>query len=187
MPARVMGVPRRLLSSVCLLLAFAAGTAAAAPRSPNPADAPEVGDVAPEVTGVRVSGSDPVLLDRLVGRVVILDFWATWCGPCRSVMPALNDLHSQHHRRGLTVLGITNQPRVVVEAHLRTNPVGYTIASDGGAALRRYVVRGIPTLVVVDRAGKIRYVTSGINRQTLGEVESLVPELLAEPAPTNAP
>jgi len=142
-----------------------------------------VGQRAPAVNAARVAGSDPVGLQQLRGRVVILDFWATYCGPCRMVMPLLDGMHRQYHDQGLTVLGISNEPRPLIERHLRAEPVDYTIARDMGGTGVRFRVRAIPTLVVIDRQGEVREVMAGINAARMQQLAQLVPQLLAEPAP----
>lgn len=175
---------RRLVLSFSLLLCIVSvAPASAAPTRPTRGAsnrAPAVGQLAPAITGTLVSGSDPVDLERLTGRVIILDFWATWCGPCRMVMPQLDRLHQRHHGRGLTILGISDQPTSVLRAHLQRSPVHYTIAGDGGPTLRRYRVRGIPTLVVIDKGGKVRHISSGVSRGELQRLDRLVSQLLTE-------
>ena len=136
--------------------------------------------MAPEITGRAVHGADPIDLSRLQGQVVILDFWATWCRPCRAVMPFLDRLHAQHRTQGLRVLGLTSEPAARVQSHLGAQPVGYTVASDARQTMLRYAIRGLPTLIVIDRNGKVRHVSAGASPDSLRELEQLIPRLLAE-------
>lgn len=121
-------------------------------------------------------------LRDLRGRVVVLDFWASWCRPCRAIMPTLDQLHSDHHDDGLTVLGVAREPESRILRHLERSPVHYTIARDAGGTLARYGVRAIPTVVVIDRRGLVREVFVGVDGDALGRIQRLVTTLLAEPA-----
>lgn len=140
-----------------------------------------IGEGAPPIDAERVSGPDAVSLARLRGRVVLIDFWASWCGPCRAIMPGLDGLHRRLHDRGLTILGVSREHRATIEAHLSRSPVGYTVARDLGPTQLRYGVRAIPTLVVLDRRGRVRDVRVG--ESDLPALERLLERLLAEPGP----
>lgn len=141
------------------------------------------GEAAPPIAAERLSGEDGVTLGDLRGRVVIVDFWATWCGPCHEIMPDLDAMHRRHHRAGLTVLGVAREPEARIRAHLAENPVGYTVARDVGGTLSRYGVRALPMLVVIDRSGEVRDVVVGTDSGSLTRLDMLVQRLLNEPAP----
>jgi thiol-disulfide isomerase/thioredoxin len=158
--------------------------AAAAPVLAAPSNGPSGGHVrAPLLHAERLSGPDPVDLARLYGRVVILDFWATWCGPCRRVMPLLEQLHRDHHDSGLSVVGISNETASSIRRFLAARPLSYTVGRDLGGTLRSYRVSGLPTLVVIGRDGKIRAMHAGADPAALGRLPALVDALLAEPPP----
>lgn len=140
------------------------------------------GEAAPAIAAQRLSGEDGVSLEDLRGRVVVLDFWATWCGPCRAIMPALDALHQRHHASGLTVLGIAREPEGRIREHLAERPVGYTVARDVGGTLSRYGVRALPMLVVLDRSGQVRDVVVGMDDASMARLDGLVRRLLSEPA-----
>ncbi|MCB9618941.1 MAG: TlpA family protein disulfide reductase [Sandaracinus sp.] len=164
-------------SSLVALACLLASVAFAAPTTPAGQPGAVVGEIAPSLEGQRISGSAPVNLDQLRGRVVILDFWATWCGPCAFVMPQLDQLQRAHEAEGLTVIGLSDELPDQVRRHLQARPVGFTIASAAGATWQRYGVRGIPTMVLVDRAGKVRLVESGAD---LTRVRATLRQLLDE-------
>ncbi len=172
---------RPLLFALAALV-LAASTALARPSSSRP-PAESAAARAPSVSAEHVQGPDPVDLDRLYGRVVVLDFWATWCRPCRQVMPVLERLHQERHDEGLSILGISPEAAQLIRSFLAARPVSYTVGRDVGGTLQRYRVSGLPTLVVISRDGKVRAVHSGADRTTLDEIASLVDRLLDEPAP----
>lgn len=141
----------------------------------------DAGARAPEL-GASDLGGNRVTIESLRGSVVIVDFWASWCRPCRSIMPALDGLHAAHHDEGLTVLGVAREPASRIRRHLAESPVGYTVGRDAGGTLARYGVRALPTLVLIDRRGLVREVFVGIDGGSmLGRLERLVTALLAEP------
>jgi thiol-disulfide isomerase/thioredoxin len=92
----------------------------------------------------------------LIGAPVLVEYWATWCGPCRQSIPHLNDLHARYASRGLVILGVTKEPRETVERFRREVPMDYSVALDTTGSLGRQLgVSGIPHAFLVDRMGKI--------------------------------
>jgi thiol-disulfide isomerase/thioredoxin len=141
-----------------------------------------VGSPAPVLAAQLVMGPGPADLGQLRGRVVVLDFWASWCGPCRAVMPALNRLHQRYAAQGLAVVGVTDEGASVARRVGAQMALSYTLATDATAATR-YGVNSLPTLVVVDRRGVVRHVTIGADSNEMRDLDRLVRQLLAEPAP----
>jgi thiol-disulfide isomerase/thioredoxin len=124
------------------------------------------GDVAPDVTLPRVDGSGEGSLAALRGQVVLLDFWATWCGPCRQSMPAIERLYEAHKAEGFTVMSVNIEgPRAATRARAFAArfqpPLTFPMFVDDGAAQRLYRVSAIPHMVLIDREGKIRGVHMG--------------------------
>ena len=117
----------------------------------------------------------------LRGKVVVLDFWATWCAPCREEAPKLQALHERFASEGLVILGVhAPRGRETMRAFVEREKLSYTFASDAtGASFDRYGVESVPTLMVVDKRGVLR--VAGANRAKTTEI---VEHLLAEPSPS---
>jgi thiol-disulfide isomerase/thioredoxin len=119
------------------------------------------GKAAPGFSLTSVDGKT-VSLESLRGKVVLLNFWATWCMPCRAEMPFVELLHRTFREKGLTVLGIDSEDREVAAAYLTKN--GYTLPSlldPDKKAHDDYGARGIPTTVLIDREGKVVFSAAG--------------------------
>ncbi|MDP9037544.1 MAG: redoxin domain-containing protein [Myxococcota bacterium] len=143
-----------------------------------------VGTSAPPWSGVDgVSGAFPESIGSLRGRVVILDFWATWCTPCRIVAPKLSALQSRYGAQGLTVLGLSTEDAEKVAVFARRTAIGYAVGVDSRAeTTHAYGVGSLPTLVVIDKRGVVRDVSIGYDPAEDAAVETTIRGLLAEPA-----
>jgi cytochrome c biogenesis protein CcmG/thiol:disulfide interchange protein DsbE len=166
---RVMGV--------ALGLALLVGGLAAEARTP------QVGEQAPNFELTLVNGQKVALAD-LRGEVVVLNFWATWCVPCRAELPTLDSYYKIQKGHGLRVFAVTTQDSLS-ERKLRELFGAMTIEPihklKGPYA---YIDNAVPTNFVIDRAGKVRYAKAGaFNLDTLNAV--LIP-LLREPAPADS-
>lgn len=139
------------------------------------------GQAAPSIGPASVAqGTDPADLSRLRGRVVLLDFWASWCGPCRMMMPTIDRLSQRFGPQGLTVLGLTDESVNIARSVGSQMGIHYTLASSP-AALRSYQVEQLPTMVLIDRRGQVRSVRVGAEGPRA--LEQAIHRLLAEPAP----
>jgi len=128
-----------------------------------------------------VQGSITPSLPALKGRVVVLEFWASWCGVCHVMAPTLNEWNDRYSAQGLTVLGVTNDPVDVAGRTAGQLGMGYPLASDGtGKMLRAYRAYALPTLFVIDKQGNVRDVLIGYSTPRLREIEALVRKLIAE-------
>jgi thiol-disulfide isomerase/thioredoxin len=110
-----------------------------------------VGDPLPDAD-LEYLGPKP----SLIGSPLLVEFWATWCGPCRQSIPHLNDLHARYGPRGLIILGVTKEQRGTVEDFRKQVKMDYPVAIDPSGSLGRQLgVSGIPHSFLVDRMGKI--------------------------------
>lgn len=152
---------------------------AAAPAAPAAGGhGPVTGQPAPALAASLVMGSGPTDIAQLRGRVVIVDFWASWCGPCRMVMPELNRLHQRYQAQGLSVLGVSDEGAAIGRRVGMSLNIQYTLAS-APDALSRYNVESLPTLVVIDRQGTVQSVMIGAGHEA--QLEALVQRLLRQP------
>ncbi len=124
-------------------------------------------------------------LAALRGRVVVVDFFASWCGPCRMTMPWLNQLQNQLQNQGLSTIGITDETAREAQRTALDLRVTYPLATAPTGGIR-WGVRSLPTLVIVDRGGMVREVFNGTDPQQNRVIEALIRRLLAEPAPATA-
>ncbi len=183
--SRDPGATGTTLKALGLVLALLAGFALL-PRMLRGHGAAIVGRDAPNFTlalvanGASIGVAAPTLsLSDLRGKAVLLDFWATWCEPCRLEAPIVDKLARRWNDRGVVVLGVdTDAPgQGDPGTFARARRLSYPIVHDGaGDASRDYGVEGLPTLVVVSRAGKIVAVRTGVTDDE--ELESLVRQAL---------
>lgn len=117
---------------------------------------------APDFTLKSMSGSN-VRLSELKGDVILLNFWASWCGPCRTEMPLLNKLHNKYKGIGFTVLGVNvEESNTAAIDFLDENKVSFPILWDSkNEVSKQYSVSAMPTTVMIDRDGQVRYIHKG--------------------------
>jgi cytochrome c biogenesis protein CcmG/thiol:disulfide interchange protein DsbE len=134
-----------------------------------------------------VLGGEPTSLGEHRGKVVLLDFWATWCPPCVASMPALQRAHERYQGEGLVVLGVNQEPNDLasVRAFVARRGLEFPIVVDEGEVAPAYGVFSFPTSVLVGRDGVIRAVHRGpVGEAQLGrEIEAA---LAAGPGPAPA-
>lgn len=120
---------------------------------PMPADA--AGQVAEEFALPDLEGK-VVSLKSLRGKVVLLDFWATWCGPCRIELPTIEALHREYKDKGLVVLGIDDESPEKPKAYIKSNNLTFpTLIDAQREVIAKYQIRAIPTVFIIDKEGRI--------------------------------
>lgn len=125
----------------------------------------------------------PHTLGEYRGKVVLVNFWAAWCPPCRREMPSMQRLKEKMTGRGFAILGIDSaEPRDEVIAFLQTIKVDFPILLDpDSAATKRWKVYALPTSFLIDRRGKVRYSLAGPAEWDEGEAIRHIEHLLREP------
>ena len=147
-----------------------------------PAAAVDAGDPAPAFA-LPTAASETIDIARLRGRVVYVDFWASWCGPCRRSFPWMNALQSRYGGQGLAIVGVNvDKRRSDAERFLRDVPATFAIVYDPqGVAPAAYDVKGMPSSYVIDRHGVVAAVEEGFRDDRRDAVEARIRALLATP------
>ena len=133
----------------------------------------EIGQPAPGFELPSLSGNKISLAD-FQGDVVVLNFWATWCPPCRAEMPGIQEVYAQYQSQGLTVLAINaHEVKSLVDEFAFANGLTFPVLLDAQSiAMNRYQATGLPTTVVIDRDGMITHMQSG--PLTAPQLEALI-------------
>ena len=119
----------------------------------------------PIVAGGDVEGPQRLKLSELRDRVVVLEFWASWCGACRRSTPILNDLHEELAEQGVAFYAVNVESldrQRVQAAHLAFGTAFPSAQDRTGEVQRRYAIEMLPTIIVVDRKGIVRWASTGI-------------------------
>ena len=131
---------------------------------------------------LRTLDGQEIVLFKLKGKVILLDFWATWCGPCRESIPHLIQLYNTYQKNGLEVIGM-NVDRGDIDTirhFVKSLDIPYPITITSQEVERAYGVTGLPTTILVDKEGRIREkiagYTSGIGKQMTAKVVDLISE-----------
>jgi thiol-disulfide isomerase/thioredoxin len=165
-------------ANVMRSLAIAALAAAALA---SPAFATEAGQAAPSFTLPSRSG-EPTSLDKLRGKVVYVDFWASWCGPCRRSFPWMNEMQQRYGSKGFVVVGVNvDKKRADADRFLAQNQANFTIVFDEtGATPSAYAVKGMPSSYLIDGNGKVVYVERGFLDEHKADLEQRIAALVGK-------
>ncbi len=143
--------------------------------------AASVSGPAPNFTLKSLAGSN-FKLSETRGKVVLLNFWASWCGPCRKEMPLLNNLHNKYKSLGFTVLGVNvEQKTSKARDFINSRPVDFPILLDSSNKVSKlYKVVAMPSTVLIDRDGKMRYLHQGYKPGDEKAYRKMVKKLIRE-------
>lgn len=159
--------------SLCLILALFLSHCAKKPKDPAST---------PDFTLSTLEGRT-ITLSELKGKVVLLDFWATWCGPCKESIPHLTHLYKNYQERGLELIGMSTDrmgDAEIVRRFVKSMEVPYPIIMTPEEVAKKYKITGLPTTILIDRKGKIREKIVGFNNAIGQQIISKVEELIAE-------
>lgn len=123
-----------------------------------------------------------LMLNDLHGQVVLLDFWASWCGPCRESFPWMNQVQQRYGDDGLVIVGVNlDQDTAAARAFLDAVPADFTIAFDSqGQWPEAYGLIGMPSSYLIDRQGRVRATHTGFHSGRVADYEASIQQLLAE-------
>ena len=139
------------------IAAIAAALAVALPVLAGPTGTPAPGFSLASSSGTEVS------LAQYRGEVVMINFWASWCGPCRQEFPLLESIYKKYGKMGFTLLGVNVEPdSQAANEWLKQTPVSFPILYDKDSKVSKlYDVAGMPSTVIIDRSGKLRMLHRG--------------------------
>jgi cytochrome c biogenesis protein CcmG/thiol:disulfide interchange protein DsbE len=161
---------RNVLGAACVAMSLAVAGNAVALEPGQPAPALELGGV-----------SAPVGLSKLKGKLVYVDFWASWCGPCKQSFPWMNEMQAKYGARGLQILAVNvDAKRADADGFLAANPASFQVGFDAtGDAPKRFEVKGMPSSVLVGPDGKVIQVHNGFRPDERKQLEDAIVAALA--------
>ena len=148
----------------------------------QPLTAAVQGDAAPDCTLTAAGDATNYSLKQFQGKVLYVDFWASWCGPCAKSFPYLNNLNQQFKERGLQVIGVNlDEKPADAQDFLSQYPADFMIASGATQQCAMdFGVKAMPSSYLVDRKGRIRHIHLGFKAGEAEQLTALIEQLLAE-------
>jgi len=161
----------RFLKQTAMALVLLAGTAFAA----------DAGGPAPSFTLAALSGQQAAL-SQYKGQVVMVNFWATWCGPCQQEMPLLDQMYKKYKPAGFTLIGVNvDKEAPAVKDLMARKPVSFPVLLDpANQVSKAYHVDEMPSSVLIDRKGEIRYIHRGYRPGDENEYQDRIRQLIRE-------
>ena len=163
---------KRIALAVALFVAASTGLAV------------EPGTVAPDFRLMPFAGTRPVSLSDYRGKVVLVDFWASWCGPCRQSLPLYNRLQEDFPASDFAILAVgLDEDAADARTFLREHPVEYTaLQNSQGDVAQAFGLKGMPSSYLIDRAGVVRYSHAGFEPRDIDALKREIAELVAKSA-----
>lgn len=164
----------KTLKTTLLTLLFAGSMSAIASTTLD-------GSKAPDFT-LQSNSNGNIRLTEQRGNVIMINFWASWCGPCKQEMPLLDELHERYKKAGFTILGVNvENNRAKALDVLEDIPVNFPILFDDDSIVSKlYDVSAMPTTVMIDRDGNLRYLHKGYQPGFEDEYRKQIKELIRE-------
>lgn len=182
-------ITRNYVVSRCLVIAlitlsmffFGVQAAHAAPKEASDSTTQQDSS-APNCALTSMDGKQSSDMHQYRGKVVYVDFWASWCGPCAQSFPFLNDLNREFSPKGLQVLGINVDENLKdAQTFLTKHPASFSTAADAsGKCPQDFAVKAMPSTYLIDRNGVIRYTHLGFRPSETKQLRAMVEQLLAE-------
>lgn len=172
----------KLLKVMQVILVLALLVVGCAPKELAPSSTPiqdtEIGNLAPDFQLYGLDGK-PISLSNLHGKPVLLNFWATWCSPCRAEMPYLQQVYEEWSAKGLVLLAINKGENAAqVREFMQSYNLSFPVLLDTGESIaQKYNIRGIPTTFFIDKDGIIQDVRIGAF-QSKAEIERSLSKLV---------
>jgi len=162
-------------------LPLAGAVLALAALHAGPAAAVKEGDRAPEIAAKK-DAATPLRLSAYKGQVVLLDFWASWCGPCKQSFPWMNALHAKYAAQGLRIVAVNVDPRREDgERFLAQRPAQFLVGWDpDGATPAAYEVKAMPSSVLIGADGRVLHVHAGFRDEDAAALEVRIAAALAD-------
>ena len=137
----------------------------------------KVGDTFPDLSSYKLEGKLPEFQDK----VVLVDFWASWCDPCKASFPAMGELQKKYGAKGFVIIAVNvDEKRSDMDDFLKDNPAPFTVMRDGGQKLvEKAGIGTMPSSFLIDRSGKVRFTHSGFKgaetkKKYAEEIETLL-------------
>lgn len=165
---------KKLIIILIIATFFIAGCNEEAETKSN--TAPDTGSAIADIE-MEVLNGDNVSLNDLKGKVVALDFWASWCGPCKRSIPFYNKMHEKYADKGLVIIGINaNENRSTIEGAISELDIAYPVAMPNERMNQHFKVQGIPSMYLFDREGNQIDNFVGYSPELDNKIESLIIE-----------
>jgi cytochrome c biogenesis protein CcmG/thiol:disulfide interchange protein DsbE len=163
-----------LIFSICTGGVFLLSRCSKGEKEPFPGLAPDF--------SLKSFDGKEITLSQLKGKVVLLDFWATWCGPCKESIPHLIQLYKNYRERGFELVGmnVDKGDREAVHRFVMSMDIPYPVVTAPEDVVRSYRVTGIPATFLIDKEGKIREKLVGFSGAIARQLNTRVADLTSE-------